>query len=175
MLQYSHCVYSFQESAQINVTRDWARWMSRAFHKKSTIELLLKGRTTSGSQNAYRASVGAGDAGNLPHQFVKHNFTAPEHCHVCNRILWGVVKQGNFYSTFELDRFQFQLMFRFALHGVRVQLSREVRPGGAEQLLQSFTSIWNGSDSGRRIHSRNIIHGPQFHKSLSRYSFLMNE
>lgn len=80
-----------EESAQISATGEWARWLSRAWHKKSTIELLLRGRLASRSSGGQRASQT--DNGEQ-HNFQKYNFTTPEHCHVCNRVLWGIMKQG---------------------------------------------------------------------------------
>lgn len=79
-----------EESAQISATGEWARWLGRAWHKKSTIELLLRGRlaSRSGGQRASQTDNGE------QHNFQKYNFTTPEHCHVCNRVLWGIMKQG---------------------------------------------------------------------------------
>ncbi|VDP05137.1 unnamed protein product [Soboliphyme baturini] len=78
-----------EESAQISFIGEWARWLSRTLHKKSTIELLLRGRMATQALGKL-SRIESGQR----HNFVKCSFTTPEHCHVCNRIIWGVVRQG---------------------------------------------------------------------------------
>ena len=78
-----------------------ARNHCRQMHKRSTMELILKGKigshaissSSSSSHPSARASVGVTDYGNS-HPFEKHNFPAPSTCEVCGGILWGPVVYG---------------------------------------------------------------------------------
>lgn len=71
---------------------NWLSWLRRAFHKKNTVELLLRGRTAV-QRNSRLLKEGV--SGGSDHRFAPFSFTAPEYCNVCGKVLWGpVVKQG---------------------------------------------------------------------------------
>lgn len=103
-----------EESAQIGAAVEWAKWLSRTLHKKATIELLLRGRLI--SRGGAGMGMGGGNfSGSGPlrherlsvlesgHSFQKYNPTAPEHCHVCNGLLWSVVRQGKSFARILVD------------------------------------------------------------------------
>ncbi|XP_002739269.2 myotubularin-related protein 5-like [Saccoglossus kowalevskii] len=52
-----------------------------AIHKKSTIEILTKAKE-------------GGKSHTQPHNFEPHSYVTPTYCDYCQRILWGIVKQG---------------------------------------------------------------------------------
>jgi myotubularin-related protein 5/13 len=80
----------------------YAREYGRSMHKRSTIELLLRGKVgpvgTPGGNDAGGAGGGGGGGGAYaqPHRFEKFNYTTPTptYCDVCNSLLWGIVRTG---------------------------------------------------------------------------------
>jgi myotubularin-related protein 5/13 len=68
----------------------YVRDYGRSVHKRSTIELLLKGKMGVSSGNA----EGGGAAYTHPHRFEKFNYTTPTYCDLCNSVLWGIVRTG---------------------------------------------------------------------------------
>lgn len=67
------------------------RHHGRFFHKRSTIDLILRGKMAGGSGG------GAADSAQVysaPHRFEKCNYTTPTYCDYCNHVLWGLVKVG---------------------------------------------------------------------------------
>jgi hypothetical protein len=73
----------------------YAREFGRTMHKRSTIELLLRGKAGGGAVGTPGGDAGAG-GGHPPHRFEKFNYTnpTPTYCDVCNSLLWGLVRTG---------------------------------------------------------------------------------
>jgi len=66
-------------------------------HKRSTIELLLRGKMGGGpTGQASQSGEGGGAGGSYtqPHRFEKYNYTTPTYCDLCNTVLWGIVRTG---------------------------------------------------------------------------------
>nr|CAD7393185.1 unnamed protein product [Timema cristinae] len=58
----------------------------RLLHKRSTLEILMRGKM-----------VGAAEAAHVyshPHRFERYNYTTPTYCDHCTNVLWGPVKTG---------------------------------------------------------------------------------
>ncbi|CAG0881950.1 unnamed protein product [Cyprideis torosa] len=69
----------------------------RLFHKKSTLDLLIRGKMAHSSSAAgLPSSVSAASAGKdgPPHLFERHNYSKPAKCDVCGELLWSFVKNG---------------------------------------------------------------------------------
>ncbi|XP_040568639.1 myotubularin-related protein 13 [Lepeophtheirus salmonis] len=69
----------------------------RLMHKRSTMELLLRGRVGSerSSSTSFQSGVhGASNSNGLPHRFEKHHYSTPTSCDWCNSLLWGLVRTG---------------------------------------------------------------------------------
>ncbi|XP_023320914.1 myotubularin-related protein 13 isoform X8 [Eurytemora carolleeae] len=77
-------------SVQPTTPSMYVRDYGRSVHKRSTIELLLKGKMGVSSGNA----EGGGAAYTHPHRFEKFNYTTPTYCDLCNSVLWGIVRTG---------------------------------------------------------------------------------
>uniref|UniRef100_T1JDW2 Myotubularin-related protein 13 n=1 Tax=Strigamia maritima TaxID=126957 RepID=T1JDW2_STRMM len=69
---------------QTSFTTQMIRSHGRSVHKRSTIELLVRGKMTGESTPIYAH----------PHRFEKFNYTSPTYCDHCNKVLWGFVKTG---------------------------------------------------------------------------------
>jgi len=77
--------------AQVTTPSMYARHYGRSVHKRSTIELLLRGKMGPSG----RESEGAGGGSYThPHRFEKYNYTTPTYCDLCNSVLWGIVRTG---------------------------------------------------------------------------------
>uniref|UniRef100_A0A915J032 Myotubularin phosphatase domain-containing protein n=1 Tax=Romanomermis culicivorax TaxID=13658 RepID=A0A915J032_ROMCU len=77
----------------------WSRWLNRTQHKRSTLELLLKGRTAGRQQQnhqriSHNLDQDNGQSAKNRHILQKFSFSMPENCSVCNRVLWDILKQG---------------------------------------------------------------------------------
>ncbi|XP_063236434.1 myotubularin-related protein 13 [Bacillus rossius redtenbacheri] len=62
------------------------RHHGRLLHKRSTLEILMRGKM-----------VGAAEAAHVyshPHRFERYNYTTPSYCDYCANVLWGPVKTG---------------------------------------------------------------------------------
>lgn len=76
---------------QGSFSRQMVRSHGRLLHKRSTLEILMRGKI-----------VGSGTAPEptsaqlffQPHRFEKYNFTALTYCDLCSSVLWGPVKTG---------------------------------------------------------------------------------
>lgn len=53
----------------------------RMLHKRSTLEILMRGRLAGGLHQQ--------DSFAHPHRFEKHSYTTPTHCNHCDGLLWG--------------------------------------------------------------------------------------
>lgn len=57
----------------------------RLLHKRSTLEILMRGRHAGGIHQETFAH---------PHRFEKHSYTTPTHCNHCDGVLWGPMWTG---------------------------------------------------------------------------------
>nr|XP_018897778.1 PREDICTED: myotubularin-related protein 13 isoform X2 [Bemisia tabaci] len=67
------------------------RWHGRLLHKRSTLEILMRGKLV-GTSNTQESS--SHQPYSAPHRFERYNFTTPTYCDQCNNVLWGPVKTG---------------------------------------------------------------------------------
>ncbi|CAB3383072.1 Hypothetical predicted protein [Cloeon dipterum] len=93
-------------SRQHTMTQQLVRLHGRLLHKRSTIEILMKGKlvnastavdTASVSGSAASSTVGVAAAASgysRPHRFDHYDFRTPSYCDQCSNILWGAVKTG---------------------------------------------------------------------------------
>lgn len=65
------------------------RHHGRLIHKRSTLELLLRGKLAGGNTTGNESSVYA-----HPHRFERLDSATPTHCDACSGVLWGPVKAG---------------------------------------------------------------------------------
>ncbi|KAK8374776.1 hypothetical protein O3P69_012541 [Scylla paramamosain] len=82
-----------QLTRQVSMTTQMVRHHGRSVHKRSTIEILIRGKTS--------GSGGGGGGGDTPqgcyshpHRFEKYNYTTPSYCDHCTSLLWGPLKTG---------------------------------------------------------------------------------
>lgn len=71
---------------QVSFTTQMIRSHGRSIHKRSTIEILVRGKM-----------IGEGTQPQVyshPHRFEKYNYTTPTYCDYCSHVLWGLVKTG---------------------------------------------------------------------------------
>jgi len=78
--------------AQVTTPSMYARHYGRSEHKRSTIELLLRGKM--GPGGGRESESGGGGSYTHPHRFEKYNYTTPTYCDLCNSVLWGIVRTG---------------------------------------------------------------------------------
>lgn len=57
----------------------------RLLHKRSTLEILMRGRLAGHHQQ---------ESFSHPHRFEKHSYTTATHCHACDGVLWGPMWTG---------------------------------------------------------------------------------
>lgn len=75
------------------------RWHGRLLHKRSTLEILMRGKLSnanpaSTNENAGNSVAPPPHVYSHPHRFERHNFTTPTYCDLCANLLWGPVKTG---------------------------------------------------------------------------------
>ncbi|KAK9886900.1 hypothetical protein WA026_019158 [Henosepilachna vigintioctopunctata] len=63
---------------------DLVRSHGRLVHKRSTLEILMRGKLSGETSLVY----------SHPHRFDKYNYTTPTYCDYCTNLLWGPVKTG---------------------------------------------------------------------------------
>ncbi|RZF38820.1 hypothetical protein LSTR_LSTR000523 [Laodelphax striatellus] len=68
---------------------DLVRSHGRLLHKRSTLEILMRGKIVGATEAPSGAAVYS-----HPHRFERHNFTTPTYCDLCTNVLWGPVKTG---------------------------------------------------------------------------------
>lgn len=61
-----------------------ARLHAEAWHRRCTVELLIKGKLLSEATKAYAQ----------PHHFERFNYTTAAYCDYCTHLLWGLFKTG---------------------------------------------------------------------------------
>lgn len=69
---------------QASFTTQMIRSHGRSFHKRSTIEILVKGKMVGEAAQLY----------SHPHRFERYTYTTPTYCDYCAHILWGLVRTG---------------------------------------------------------------------------------
>ncbi|KAK3881739.1 hypothetical protein Pcinc_013822 [Petrolisthes cinctipes] len=86
-----------QLTRQVSMTTALVRHHGRSIHKRSTIEILVRGKASGGSGGA-GGPGGGGDTPqgcySHPHRFEKYNNTTPSYCDHCTCLLWGPLKTG---------------------------------------------------------------------------------
>jgi myotubularin-related protein 5/13 len=70
-----------------------SRSLSYSTHKRSTIDLLIRGKLAGISANS-SADNSSQLYLNRSHKFEKYNYTTPTQCDHCRHVLWGLVKTG---------------------------------------------------------------------------------
>lgn len=97
---------------QVSMTTQMVRHHGRSVHKRSTIEILIRGKTSS-------SAGGGGDTPqgcySHPHRFEKYNYTTPSYCDHCSSLLWGPLKVRRFGIVVVIICFPFQCQL-FLLH-----------------------------------------------------------
>lgn len=74
------CIFQRHASFSTALVRSHGRLL----HKRSTLEILMRGKM-----------VGAAEAAHIyshPHRFERYNYTTPTYCDLCANVLWGPVK-----------------------------------------------------------------------------------
>ncbi|XP_070563333.1 myotubularin-related protein 13-like isoform X5 [Ptychodera flava] len=69
------------QSTRTTAASEMVKQHGTSLHKKTTIEILTKGKEGSKSQTQ-------------PHHFETHSYVTPTYCDYCQHLLWGLVKQG---------------------------------------------------------------------------------
>ena len=68
-------------------TTQMLRSQGRSAHKRSTLEILVRGKMLGEAARAL----------NQPHRFARYNFTTPAYCDYCSQVLWGLSKTGRWF------------------------------------------------------------------------------
>jgi len=76
---------------QVTTPSMYARMHGRSVHKRSTMELLLRGKMGGAGGSSEQ---GGGASYTHQHRFEKYNYTTPTNCDLCNKVLWGIVRTG---------------------------------------------------------------------------------
>ncbi|XP_046393982.1 myotubularin-related protein 13 isoform X2 [Ischnura elegans] len=74
-------------------TTQLVRWHGRLLHKRSTLEILMRGKMVGAAEAASSAAATAHVLSH-PHRFERYNYTTPTYCDLCTSLLWGPVKTG---------------------------------------------------------------------------------
>lgn len=69
---------------QVSFNTQLNRSHGRSLHKRSTLEILVKGKMLGEAAKMF----------SQPHHFEKHTYTTPAYCDYCTHVLWGLVKTG---------------------------------------------------------------------------------
>ncbi|KAL5006472.1 hypothetical protein ScPMuIL_015278 [Solemya velum] len=69
---------------QVSFNTQLIRSHGRSLHKRSTLEILVKGKMLGEAAKMF----------SQPHHFEKHTYTTPAYCDFCTHVLWGLVKTG---------------------------------------------------------------------------------
>lgn len=76
---------------QGSFSRQMVRSHGRLLHKRSTLEILMRGKIVSSGNPA---DVSSTHVFFHPHRFERYNFTTLSYCDLCSNVLWGPVKTG---------------------------------------------------------------------------------
>ncbi|XP_022240508.1 myotubularin-related protein 13-like [Limulus polyphemus] len=71
---------------QVSFTTQLIKSHGRSIHKRSTIEILVRGKMIGETTQPQVYSH--------PHRFEKYNYTTPTYCDSCSHVLWGLVRTG---------------------------------------------------------------------------------
>jgi len=80
-----------------------AREHALTWHRRCTVELLLKGRVLSEATKAF----------SQPHHFERFNYTTAAYCDYCTHVLWGLLKTGQFLQFSSLSLSLCSVMLHF--------------------------------------------------------------
>ena len=80
-------------AAQVTTPSMYSRQFGRSVHKRSTIDLILRGKKGWPSAGG-SGTEASGTAYTHPHRFEKFNYTTPTYCDLCSSVLWGIVRTG---------------------------------------------------------------------------------
>ena len=69
---------------QPSFTMQLARSHGRSIHKRSTLEILVKGKMLGETARLY----------SQPHRFEEYTYTTAVYCDLCSNVLWGLTKTG---------------------------------------------------------------------------------
>ncbi|RUS71898.1 hypothetical protein EGW08_020336 [Elysia chlorotica] len=69
---------------QVSFNTQQVRSHGRSFHKKATLEILLRGKMLGETARIF----------SQPHRFEKHTYTTSTFCDYCHQMLWGLSKTG---------------------------------------------------------------------------------
>ncbi|XP_052823707.1 myotubularin-related protein 13 isoform X6 [Octopus bimaculoides] len=75
---------------QTSFNTQLVRLHGRSIHKRSTLEILLKGKLLGETAKMFSQQ----------HRFEKQSYTTPAYCDYCSHVLWGLVKTGDGKSLF---------------------------------------------------------------------------
>ena len=70
-----------------------ARLHAENWHRRCTVELLVKGKLLSEATKAF----------SQPHHFERFNYTTAAYCDYCTHVLWGLLKTGQFSLSVHLS------------------------------------------------------------------------
>ncbi|XP_012944799.1 myotubularin-related protein 13 isoform X2 [Aplysia californica] len=71
-------------STQVSLNTQLVRSHGRSFHKRSTLEILVRGKMLGEAARIF----------SQPHRFEKHTYTTSTFCDHCSQMLWGLSKTG---------------------------------------------------------------------------------
>jgi len=71
-------------SPHASLTMQLARSHGRSIHKRSTLEILVKGKMLGEAARSF----------SQPHRFEQTTYTTAVNCDLCGELLWGLVKPG---------------------------------------------------------------------------------
>ncbi|XP_050410421.1 myotubularin-related protein 13 isoform X2 [Patella vulgata] len=69
---------------QISFNTQLVKSHGRSIHKRSTLEILVKGKMLGEAARMF----------SQPHRFERHTYTTPAYCDYCSHVLWGLAKTG---------------------------------------------------------------------------------
>lgn len=69
---------------ETSLSMQLARSHGRSIHKRSTLEILVKGKMLGEAARSFAQ----------PHRFEEMTYTTAVHCDLCSELLWGLVKPG---------------------------------------------------------------------------------
>ncbi|ESO95293.1 hypothetical protein LOTGIDRAFT_232003 [Lottia gigantea] len=69
---------------QISFNTQLVKSHGRSIHKRSTLEILVKGKMLGEAARMF----------SQPHRFERHTYTTPAYCDYCSHVLWGLSKTG---------------------------------------------------------------------------------
>ena len=131
-----------------------AKHHGRLMHKRSTMELILRGRSSAAS-SVTSAYHGGGGGAHQTHRFEKYNYSTPTSCDMCGSLLWGPVRTGlkcadcgyNCHEKCREGVAKACTRYRTSASGLMPRDSTSENLGGAADL---------GSDAARKSHEGGV-------------------